>query len=144
MNDNHGHVVVSTVPRQQRDLGFPFKPQLRKRRPAVCCMYIIRVTFYVCIMGYHQKNKMAAAVEDRIDAHTHVVGNYCKLATESIKPLIHRDNSSRKANMAFNRGFIVLKLAKNCRNSLASGHPVNYQALNPLQFFQGYFHLEVS
>ena len=52
-------------------------------------------------------------MEDRIDARTHVVGNYCKLANESIKPLIHRVNSSWKANMAFNRGFIVLKLAKN-------------------------------
>ena len=50
---------------------------------------------------------------DSIDACTNVVGNFCNLATESNKPLIHRDNSLKKSNLTFKRGFIVLKLAKN-------------------------------
>ena len=46
-------------------------------------------------------------------ARTDVVGNSCNLATESNKPLIHRDNSLKKVNLTFKRGLIVLKLAKN-------------------------------
>ena len=42
-----------------------------------------------------------------------VVGNSCDLGNESIKPLIHRDNSLRKVNLTFKRGFIVIKLKKN-------------------------------
>ena len=51
--------------------------------------------------------------EDSTDACTNVVGNSCNLTTESNKPLIHRDNSLRKVNLTFKRGFMVLKLAKN-------------------------------
>ena len=45
-------------------------------------------------------------------ACTNVVDNSCNLATESNIPLIYRDNSLRKVNFTFKRGFIVLKLAK--------------------------------
>ena len=48
-----------------------------------------------------------------MDACTNVVGNSCNLATESNKPLTHRDNSLMNENLTFERGFIVLKLAKN-------------------------------
>ena len=59
-------------------------------------------------MGYSQENKMAAAWRIRsIDACTNVVGNSCNLATELNIPLIDRDNSSRKVNLTFERGFIV-------------------------------------
>ena len=51
---------------------------------------------------------MAAARRDSIDACTNVAGNSCNLATESDKLLIHRDNSLRKVNLTFKRGFIVL------------------------------------
>ena len=57
-------------------------------------------------MGYSQQNKMAAGC-------VNVVGNSCVLGTESIKPLIHRDNSLRKVNLTFKHGFIVVKLKKN-------------------------------
>ena len=55
------------------------------------------------------------STEDSIDACSNVVGNSCNLATESNKPLIHRDNSLRKGDLTFKRGFIliVLNLAKN-------------------------------
>ena len=51
--------------------------------------------------------------DDSIHARSNVVGNSCNLATESNKPLIHRDNSLRKVNLTFKRGCIVLILAKN-------------------------------
>ena len=51
--------------------------------------------------------------EDSIDACTNVVGNSCNLATESNKLFIHRDNSLRKVNLTFKRGFKISKLAKN-------------------------------
>ena len=63
----------------------------------------MRVTFYLD----------GGCTEDIIDAYTNMVGNSCNLAIESNKPLIHRDNSSRKLNLTFKRGFIFLKLAKN-------------------------------
>ena len=47
------------------------------------------------------------------DACTTMVENSCNLATESKKPLYHRDNSLRKVNLTFKSGCIVLKLAKN-------------------------------
>ena len=50
--------------------------------------------------------------EDSIGACTNAVGNSCNLATESNKPLIHRDNSLKKVHLTFKRGFIILKLAK--------------------------------
>ena len=51
--------------------------------------------------------------DDSIDACTNVVGISCNFATESNRPIIHRDNSLRKVNLTFKRGFIVLNLAKN-------------------------------
>ena len=50
------------------------------------------------------------------DSCTIVFSNSFNLATESNKPLIHRDNSLRKVNLAFKRGFIVIKLAKISRH----------------------------
>ena len=54
------------------------------------------------------------------DACTNVVGNSYNLAIESKKPLIHGDTSFKKVNLTFKRRVIVLKLAKNSRNSLTS------------------------
>ena len=42
-----------------------------------------------------------------IDACTNVAVNSCNLATELNMPLIDRDNSSKKVNLTFKRGFIV-------------------------------------
>ena len=73
------------------------------------------VTFYLCMMGYSQANKMAAegeCTENSIDVCTDVVGNSCNLATKSNKPFIRRDKPLKKVNLTFKRGFIVLKLVK--------------------------------
>ena len=59
-------------------------------------------------MGYSKENKMVAAWRIRsIDACTNVVVKYCNLAFELNIPLNDRDNSSRKVNLTFKRGFIV-------------------------------------
>ena len=50
--------------------------------------------------------------EDSVDACTNLVGNSYNLASESNKPLNHRDDCLRKINLTFKRGFLVLKLAE--------------------------------
>ena len=59
-------------------------------------------------MGYSQTRKDEVAdkqeggcTKDSIHAYTNVVANPCILATELNKPLIHRDNSLKKVNLAF-------------------------------------------
>ena len=67
-------------------------------------------------MGYPKKRAKkqdGGCTEDRFDVRTNVVSTSCNLASESKKPLIHRDNSLTKINLTFKCGFLVLKLAKN-------------------------------
>ena len=65
-------------------------------------MYIIRAKIEGSVLPMHHGilagKQDGGCTEDSIDACTNVVGNSCNLATESNKPLIHRDNSLRKVN----------------------------------------------
>ena len=70
-------------------------------------------------MGYSQTRKDEVAdkqeggcTKDSVHAYNNVVANSCILATELNKPLIHGDNSLKKVNLTFKRGFVVLRLAK--------------------------------
>ena len=100
-----------------------FKIPKRKRRPAVysseiaVCKYSelkIEGHFLPMLNGMLAEKQNGGCPEDSIDACTNVVGNSCNLASESNKPLIHRDNSLEKVNLAFKRGFVVT----NYQNSL--------------------------